>query len=111
MSYMHGDSVVETWSKLSVSGQLGNIGSEVSRSINWKNKGNKVQMQNALNRALELFDLTLSDSRWSFYRLREIRTAKEVVCDFIVGDNEYKSDEKFINSYFLQFAIMARSKT
>ena len=89
--------------------QLGNVGSEVGRAINWKKKSNFEQMNKALNRGLELFDLTLSDKRWKYSQLKEIARAREVVCDFLAGDNEYHSDEKFLNNYFTQFAFLARA--
>ncbi len=98
------------WLTFSLLEQLGNIGSEVGRAINWKNKANTEQMQRALDRGLELFDLTLADKRLKYSELKEIARAREVVCDFLVGDNEYKSDEKFLNNYFMQFALAARSK-
>ena len=39
--------------------QMGNIGSEVSRAINWRNKGNGEFSARAAARALELLDLSL----------------------------------------------------
>src|ERR1035437_5611880 len=102
-SFQHQELADDRWFAFSLDEQLGNIGSEVGRSINWKNKGNAEQMQRALTRGLELFDLTLADSRWQQPQLKEIARAREVVCDFLVGDNEYKSDEKSLNNYFMQF--------
>jgi len=110
MEYQHQNLANGSWRGFSLIEQLGNIGSEVGRSINWKNKGNTEQMQKALTRGLELFDLTLADSRWRQPQLREVARAREVVCDFLVGDNEYNSDDTFLNNYFLQFAIAARAK-
>jgi hypothetical protein len=98
------------WLKLSLAEQLGNIGSEVERAINWKKEGGSNQMTKALHRGLDLFDLSLQDKRWKYPRLKEIARAREVVCDFLVGDNEYGSDEKFLNDYFMQFAVAARAK-
>jgi hypothetical protein len=96
------------WGTFSLAEQLGNIGSEVERSINWKKKNEQEKCLQALYRGLDLFDLSLSDKRWKFSQLKEISRAREVVCDFVMGNNEYKSDEKFLNDYFLQFAIAAR---
>ena len=41
-------------------------------------------------------------------KLREICRAREVVCDFIAGDNEYGSTAASIDAYFLPFAYAAR---
>ncbi len=110
MSKFHSKILEESWWKMSIYEQLGNIGSEVGRAIHWKNKGDLEFMTNALNRCRDLFDLTLQDSRWNFYRKREINTAKKVVCDFLVGNNEYKSTEESLNSYFYDFALIARNE-
>jgi hypothetical protein len=109
VNFQHNDLAAGRWFELSLDNQLGNIGAEVGRSINWKNKGNHKQSARALDRGLELFDLTLADRRWNQPKLKEIARAREVVCDFLVGDNEYKSDEKSLNNYFTQFAIAARA--
>ena len=46
------------WQKKSFLEQMANIGSEVYRAINWKNKGNGEYAQLAFERSLELFDLS-----------------------------------------------------
>jgi hypothetical protein len=88
--------------------QLGNIGTEVARSVRAKESGNEARAWNALVRALELFDLTMADRRWLGPRLREICRAREVVCDFLVGDNVYESSAESLDRYFLPFAVAAR---
>ncbi len=57
--------------------------------------------------SLELFDLTLADARWRGRR-REITRAREIVCDFLVGDNDYGSTAGSLDAYFLPFAMAAR---
>ena len=110
----HSTLLKEKWHKMSLAEQLGNIGSEVSRTMSWQNKDEKT-FQDAAYRALELFDFTLEDSRWQSPnwspsgRLREIARTREVFCDTIFGDNQYKSPLKDLLKYFDQFAIMARS--
>lgn len=92
------------WQKLNLSEQLGNIGSEVGRTIRAKNPADK---QAAGYRALELFDLTLADKRW-YGRGSELARAREVVCDFLFGDNNYNSTPQSLERYFMQFALAAR---
>jgi hypothetical protein len=41
-------------------------------------------------------------------RLREIARTREVVCDFLAGDNQYRSTAGLLDAYFLAFAIAAR---
>jgi hypothetical protein len=89
--------------------QLANIGSEVGRASRAKAVVNDERLARALDRCLELFDLTIADDRWRFRR-REIARARELVCDFLVGDNEYGSTPESLEAYFLPFAIAARRK-
>lgn len=96
------------WFELSFNEQMGNIGSEVSRANNWQGKDEKL-FQGAVERALELFDLTLSDSRWRG-RCREIARAREVFCDAVYGGKLYKSSFPDLVRYFDKFAYAARLK-
>ncbi len=78
-------------------------------AIRAKQEGDQGRFVSALDRALELLDLTLADPRWSGPRLRfEIARTREVVCDFLVGDNLYRSTPELLDAYFLAFAIAAR---
>ena len=86
--------------------QLGNIGSEVSRTRLAQYKDGE-RFEKAVDRALELFDLTLSDPRWHG-RLKEIGRAREVFCDAVYGGKEYGSSLADLQSYFDHFAIAAR---
>ena len=88
--------------------QLGNVGTEVGRAARAKEASNERRSWNALERALELFDLTIADERWRGPKRREICRAREVVCDFIAGDNDYASTAASLDRYFLPFAVAAR---
>lgn len=103
----HADLAAGRWRRLSLVEQLGNIGSEISRALRAKEAGNPRRMQAALERGLELFDLTIADPKHRG-RLKEICRAREVVCDFFYGDNVYRSDGDFLDRYFLTYAIAAR---
>jgi len=105
---LHPNAVPGGWRSMTLMEQLGNIGSEVGRAARAKESGNGTRSWNALVRALELFDLTIADERWQGPRLREICRAREVVCDFLVGDNEYGSTAAALDAYFLPFAYAAR---
>lgn len=94
------------WYQLSLLEQLGNIGSEVSRALRWKERDTRLFF-GAIERALELFDLTLDDSRWKGRRW-EIARAREVFLDAVSGGKEYKSSLEDLVRYFDQFAYAAR---
>ena len=95
------------WFKLTLAEQLGNIGSEVSRSANWQGKDEKL-FWGAVERALELFDLTLADPNLKG-RQREIARAREVFVDAVYGGEKYKSSIRDLVKYFDTFALAARS--
>ncbi len=94
------------WQSFSLAEQLGNIGSEVSRASRSRGKDEKL-FWGAVERALELFDLTLADPRWRG-RLREIARAREVFCDAVYGGKLYQSSFPDLVRYFDLFAFAAR---
>lgn len=96
------------WFELSLMEQLGNIGSEVGRARSWQGK-DAIRFRRATDRALELFDLTLSDARWRG-RLKEIGRAREVFCDAVLGGKEYRGSLADLERYFTHFALAARRK-
>ena len=95
----------ESWNKLSLLEQLGNIGSEVGRAARSQDKDEE-RFRFSIDRALELFDLTLSDNRW-VGRLREINLAKELFCYAIFGINKFNTTLSDLEKYFMHFAIAA----
>jgi hypothetical protein len=104
----HGDGFAERWYGLSLAQQLGNVGSEVSRALKWRSRNSTIA-QGAVDRAVELIDLTLDDPRHrvAVARLREICRAREVLLDFLVGTNGYGSTEATLLRYFDAFAVAA----
>lgn len=95
------------WFELSLMEQLANIGSEIHRIIKAKNDQKK--FDSAVIRALELFDLTIQDSRWKD-RLKEILRVREIFCDIIYGDNQYNTSLEDLDKYFFYFALAAKKK-
>ena len=106
MTYIHGNTIVDRWRNMTLAEQLGNIGSEVSRAANAQEKDDR-RFNNAVDRALELFDLTLSDLRWRGH-LWEIGRMREVFCDALLGGHEYGDNLKSLLKYFDQFAYSIR---
>ena len=109
MQYTHRELAKGGWQKLTLMEQFANIGSEVHRAITWFEKKEQLHFQNAFERALELFDLTLADPRWQGRR-KEIARSREVFCDLFYGGNQYNTDPKSLDNYFMLFAIAARNR-
>ena len=105
--FLHKDLGGGRWFEFSLAEQLGNIGGEVHRALRSQGTDEKL-FTGAVDRALELFDLTLQDPRWRGGRVREIARAREVFCDAVLGGAEYQSSLEDLNRYFLQFALVAR---
>lgn len=103
----HKGLTLERWAKFSLAEQMANIGSEVHRALNWRTKGNAEYERLAVERALELLDLTLSVPH-SRARLKEIARTRELAVDYFLGSNEYGSTEAQWRNYFDQFNYLAR---
>ncbi len=108
---VHRELAAGRWHTFTLAQQLGHIGSEVSRSLKWRSR-NPDLSRAALERALELFALTLDDPRLreSPARLREVCRAREVLIDFFVGGNEYRSTESQLQRYYDAFAVAAHTE-
>ena len=106
--FTHRELAAGRWWTLSLAEQLGNVGSEVSRTLKWRSR-NPELARRSLERALELFHLTLDDPRHrsSVARLREICRAREVFVDYVAGSNQYRSNDFTIQRYFDAFACAA----
>ncbi|MDO8654847.1 MAG: hypothetical protein Q7R48_00215 [bacterium] len=103
----HKELAAGRWFTFSLAEQLGHIGSEVGRARKWQDKDEAI-FQGAVERALELFDLTIADPRWK-NRLREIARAREVFCDAVLGGKEYGSSLESLEEYFFPFAMAAQA--
>lgn len=107
MSYQHKDLAGGRWEELSFLEQMANIGSEVQRSINWKNKNNLAYSKKSSERALELIDLTL-DSIKVPSRFKEIARLREAIVDYFYGTNQFGSTDESWRRYFINFTFAAR---
>jgi len=97
------------WGTFSLSEQLGNIGSEIERAIKWEKRGDTEHRAKALERSMELLNLTLADPRWKKCRRYELARVREVVSDTFYGGNTYGSSPESIARYFFPFACAARA--
>jgi len=90
--------------------QLANVGSEVERAIRAHGAGNRARWEHAQARALELFDLTATDSRWRGARRREILRAREEFCRLFHAPDAPSASATGLRRYFLAFAVAARRR-
>ena len=101
----HKELALGRWHEMSFCEQMANIGSEVSRTIKWKEKNNPNQSQKAFERALELIDITLT-TKLRRTALIELCRLRENLCE-----EYYKPDTNGIeqlNKYLFQFALVKR---
>ena len=106
LSPQHKSLAAGRWFLLSYAEQMGTIGGEVHRAVQWQARDRKI-FDVAVDNTLELIDLTIADVRWQ-KRLREILRVREFFCDAVFGDNQYHTSLDDLDNYFLQFAIAVR---
>lgn len=102
----HKELTPERWQKFNLFEQMANIGSEVFRTISWRKRDKKLSKL-AFERALELFDLTISDPK-NKKQLKEICRAREALVDYFIGSNDYSSTDQSWQNYFYAFNYAAR---
>lgn len=108
-SFIHKELAAGRWFEISLAEQLGNVGSEVGRATNWIIKGNKKQSERALERAFDLLDLTIGDTRWFGVKLKELCRVREVLADTFYGDRIYGATPQSMEKYFYHYAVEARN--
>jgi hypothetical protein len=91
------------WAEMSLAEQLGNVGSEVNRSILWRKRGNEVLSHKAFDRALELIDLTIG-SHLRPAALKEVLRLRDLYCEAYLDKNE--ADLEYVNKYLYYFALI-----
>jgi hypothetical protein len=94
----------EKWAALSIFEQMGNIGSEVGRSMNAMQRGDEKSLNGAYRRGLDLIDATV-DAWDSEPRKRELLRAREIFTSAV----ESKRIDRRLDNYFMQYAIAARA--
>ena len=97
----------KSWVEKALAYQMGNIGSEVSRSL--KNKDNPRRFIGCFDRVLELFDFTIEalQEKKENAKLKEVCRAREEFCDYFNG-NSFHTDPKKMQAYYDQFVSLIR---
>ena len=106
LNYIHSPEVRQNWANYPITYQMGNIGSEISRSLKWTAKGKSDRAATAIDRALELFDFTISANLKNPARLREILIAREEFCDYFFGGNSWHTDPTKMQKYYDGFVMI-----
>ena len=97
----------QRWTQLSLAQQLSQIGSEVSRARHWEMNHDDASRGKALERALELLDLSLEDRRWQ-RGFKELTRFREVLCDWFCDHKYYDIPAEALEEYCTAFALSAR---
>lgn len=74
----------ERWATFEKRIQLLNIGAEFERARVWEEKGDMVEVQNALARAMELIKLSLLDPKWK-NEIDQLHALRTMVMEFVSG--------------------------
>lgn len=97
------------WSKMTIQEQMGNIGSEVERSIRAWADHDTNRFDGALDRVLDLFDATTEQliSEHS-PRVKEVLRARDQYLSLFF-DGTFQADASQLEDYFMQYALAARA--
>lgn len=106
MTNQHKQLATGRWARLSFVEQMANIGSEIERTILWREK-NREYSAKAFERALELLDLTIDDVK-NKSRLKELLRLREVLVDYFLFNNQFSSSDQLWRNYFYPFNFAAR---
>lgn len=102
----HTEAAGGRWYAFSLAEQMANIGSEVHRAVQWRERDGKI-FDRACEHALELIDLTVRDPRWKG-RLKEVLRMREFLCGTVFGTEPSHTTLEDIDDYLLPFAVLAR---
>jgi hypothetical protein len=97
------------WARLDIFNQMGNIYSEVGRSFKTKDQQNSKDHEEAVSRAIDLFDATIRALiAQKSPKSKEVLRAKEQFLDITFNDKATPEATQSLDRYFMQFALAAR---
>lgn len=109
MAYFHKKLTQENWNSLPVDQQILNIGAELLRARNslaHHQEGGET-LQNSLDRALELIDLTVDDRKWPAGKLKELLRFREVLAEFYASADKKITDLTLLLRVLLKFSALS----
>ena len=92
----------EKWFSMPIGTQISNIGSEVSRAITWKNKGNDKRKEGFCNKAIMYLNLSVEDPK-NKHRAGELSLCIEELRDYFLGENLYGTADAVLHKYYDAF--------
>lgn len=104
MTAGHTELAAGRWRGFTLVEQLANVGSEVERALSWAAKDNPAYSTRALERGLELLDLTIDDPRHRCRR-KELTRLREALLDYFLGENRFASTAASWHRYFHAYGV------
>ncbi len=98
----------ETWQKFTLMEKMGNIASEVHRTIEWKKKGERKIAEDSFYMVLVLFDMSVDYHRDNTGFVNEADLFREIFCDYFWDGPDYDISAEQIMDYLMPFALKAR---
>ncbi len=89
------------WNKMCISEQILNIGGEIQRAIDRKEKNDEKNSKDYLNKSSEWIELTKADPK-NAGRIEELQIVEDELLDFF-GENKYKNSKFSIMTYWDSF--------
>ena len=100
----------DRWKQFTLFEQMGNIGSEVGRTLSAGRRGDSEAVHNAMVRALDLFEATaqiLALARSP--RLKEVLRAKDQYLNTVLNQEFNTPNAYSLEQYFTNYALAARA--
>lgn len=91
-----------SWFAMPIGVQISNVGSEVHRAINWKNKGDIQKRNSFCMKAIEFLELMKKDPK-NCYRKGELSCCIDELADYLMGENMYNTTEEQLIKYYDAF--------
>ena len=91
----------ERWNKMCISEQILNIGGEVQRALDRKNRNERELSEKYLAKAIDWIELTKQDPK-NRGRIEEMSIVEDELKDYF-GNNNYKNDDDSLMSYWNSF--------
>jgi hypothetical protein len=103
---LHQDLDVKKWQNMSFFYQMANIGTEIGRTIQWKEK-DSTKSSASFERGLELLDMTIADEKNHEGKLKELCVLRETLVDYFIVGNTHGADDTSWENYFYGFNYAA----
>ncbi len=100
---LHSPAIVARWQQMSLPEQLGNLGSEIHRTLLAQNQKERFTL--ARTRAAELLALTLADTRWHGAPEKELRLLQQQF-EKATGDSIDVPELEALDKYCFQFGVL-----